>query len=222
MIERSAAIPTTAPPANAIAKATIIGFRTIELICISLQHAKGVGCSSWQHRNSRRRHVARHRRHERDEIVLLPFRQAERPNLIGSARTTDPTAVVVVQDRLQGRHGTVMHVRSSVGNLAQSWRLEGVLHFDDSWKELAAPAVFVRKAGVMEAVVGEVPSAMAVGAGCFFVEQLKSALCRVGDRFLIALDPSVEGSGSGYHRAFVSRNRPGDALGCEPLPRKGG
>src|SRR6478672_3254858 len=64
----------------------------------------------------------------------------------------------------------------------------------------------------MEAVIGEIPAAVTLHAIAFGVEHDKTVLGPFRDRLLVTVDPVIEGSATGYHRAFVHRDRLGDAL----------
>src|SRR5262245_53231051 len=173
-----------------------------------------------QQRGRRWGQVAGQRLHEGDEIVTLLLRQAERLDLRRTAGPIDPTAIVVVHDRIQRRNGSVMHVGAAERDLTQSGRLERVDHLLYARHDLGAPEVGARKADIVEAVVGEIPSGVTVRAAGLGVEQNKAASCLLRNRGIIALDPGIERRTSGYDRALVGRDRLGDGFGSDTLSRE--
>src|SRR5262249_19292650 len=155
----AAANATAHPPANASASAMGISFMVTSLY--------GLKNRRWlprHHRNRGRLHVAGQRLREGNEVGELVLREAERLHQLGPARTIEAALVVVLHDGIEGRHRAVVHVGGAQPDLAQAGRLERVLHLDDGRQELAAADIRVGEADVVEAVVGEVPPAMAVHA----------------------------------------------------------
>src|SRR5262245_64891468 len=115
----------------------------------------------------------------------------------------------MLYDRLKRRRRAVVHVGPAAGDLPQPRRLEGMLHLDDAGEELAAADVLARQADIVEAVVGEIPAAVAGRAFALGVEGEEATLGIFGDGLLVALDPLVERGAAGDHGAFVGRNRLG-------------
>src|SRR5436190_22797268 len=95
----------------------------------------------------------------------------------------------------------VMHVGWAHCDGAKRRRLKGkiqglILHLT------AASLVGRRGADVVEFVVGKSPSAMAGEAGCLSHKQREPALCGVGGRLLVPLDPAVKGRKGGFQRTL--------------------
>src|ERR1043166_7607640 len=107
MIERSAANATADPVANARTSARVIGFMSLFLF-VQVRPRR----SARQHGNGGRVHVARQRFHECHDVGFFPVGKGQGLHQIGAARAIESAILVVVHDRLERRHGSVVHVRT--------------------------------------------------------------------------------------------------------------
>ena len=105
-----------------------------------------------------------------------------------------------------------MHVGAAARDLAQSRRLEGVLHLDDAGQVFAAPDILARQTDILETVIGEIPALVAGRALRLGVEDDEAALGLFGDRLLVALDPGVERRTLRDDGPLIGRDRLGKRL----------
>src|SRR5260370_6054577 len=179
-----------------------------------------LGGLSGKNGNGGRVDVAGQRLHERDEVLLFLRGQAERLDQLGTARASDAALVVMLDHGFESCDRAVVHVRAAPRDLAQSRRLERVFHLRDRRQELAAADVLAREADIVEAVVGEIPSAVALVAGGLGVEERKAALGVVRNGALVVLDPGVERRARRNHGPLIGRDRLGDRVGMHPFRRE--
>src|SRR5262249_2139966 len=115
--------------------------------------------------------------------------------------------VVMIDHRGQRGHGTIVHVRSALIDVAQGWGLEGVLELHDARSNRRASAIGAWQANVMETIVRHAPSGVAHRAIGLAVEEHETALRSGRHRLLVTLHPLVEGSTTRDHGALIRGNR---------------
>src|SRR5262245_7415900 len=112
--------------------------------------------------------------------------------------------------RIKSRNCAIMHVGTATRDLTQTRCFERVLHFHDTGQEFPSTNVLAWQSDVVETVVGEVPSTVAVSAVTFRVESDEAALGGVGDRLFIAFDPSIKGCTRRNDSTLIRRDGVGD------------
>lgn len=140
--------------------------------------------------------------------VLSAKGRAARSILTGSVGWRPP--IIMSNDSRQRGQFAVVHVRRSAPGLAQARGLERVLHRRDVREETSASLIVVRQTDVMEAVVGEKPSAVARGAPCFGVEQREAAFGSIWNRCFIPRRSTRRRAQRQNDRAFIGCDRVGD------------
>src|SRR5215467_3953888 len=105
-----------------------------------------------------------------------------------------------------------MHIGAAAADLTQAGRLERMLHLDHRGKKFSTTDVGVRKADVMKAVIGEIPTAVALRACRLGVEEHESPLCFFRNGLLVTVDPCIERRIAGNHSALVGGNGLCDVL----------
>src|SRR5262245_17579631 len=103
-----------------------------------------------------------------------------------------------------------MHVWTPARDLAQTRCFERILHFHDTWQELAAANILTRQSNVVETIVGEIPSTVTISAVTLRVESDEAPLRGVGDRLFIAFDPGVKRCARRNDSPLIRRDGVGD------------